>query len=470
MGKLILARHHESEWNKLGKWTGTRDRHLTEHGFKKSEGMGLLIRDMNIDYAFASMQVRSIETLSCMLNVCERYTVPTEHCPELNERDYGVYTGKNKWDMEEMLGKEEFRKVRRSWDFIPPSGESLQQVYERVVPFYKNTVLPLIAQDKNVLIVAHGNSLRSLVKYIEQISDDDIANIEFPFGGLFIYDLDTSGRMTHKEVRSVEGNEKVVVPQIIATIGPASFDKAVFKNMVVQGVDVVRFNFSWSNNDERAGYIAMVREVEKEVGKKLIIIGDLPGSRVQGDGEHTYTPAELPTRHDRGLIQFGVRHAIDYFALSFVGSKEDVIHCKQAIQECGGTQKVIAKIERACAVDAIEEIINEADAIMIARGDLGNEVPLEQIPFVQEKIIELCKERGKTAIVATQMLFSMQDNPEPTRAEVEDVSDAIRQGADAVMLSEETAIGKHPVDTVTMMRKIVIETLLHVDEKEVNPL
>ncbi len=205
-GKLILARHHESEWNKLGKWTGLRDRHLTEYGFEKSGDMGLLIKDLRVDCAFASMQVRSIETLSCMLNVCERYQVPTVHSAALNERDYGEYTGKNKWEMEQILGEEEFRNLRRSWDHPIPGGESLEKVSERTVPFFLEKILPLVVEGKNVLVVAHGNSLRTVIKYIEKLSDDAIADVEMPFGAIIIYDVDDQGHMLNKEVRQTQSS------------------------------------------------------------------------------------------------------------------------------------------------------------------------------------------------------------------------------------------------------------------------
>lgn len=204
IGKLILARHHESEWNKLGKWTGQRDRHLTPYGFEKSEDMGLLIKNIQIDRAFASMQVRSIETLSCILNVCERYEVPTEHSPALNERDYGDYTGKNKWEMEQLLGEEEFKKLRRSFDYPIPNGESLKMVYDRVIPFFKDKILPSVFEGKNTLVVAHGNSLRAVVKYVEQVSDEHIADVEVPFGAIIIYDIDENGHMLKKEIRQTE--------------------------------------------------------------------------------------------------------------------------------------------------------------------------------------------------------------------------------------------------------------------------
>lgn len=200
-GKLIIARHHESEWNKLGKWTGTYDAHLTDYGFEKSNDMGLLIKDLNIDYAFASMEVRTIETLSCMLNVCEIHELPTEHCKELNERDYGDYTGKNKWEMEKILGEDEFKKLRRSFDYLVPNGESLKMVYDRAVPFFLKKIFPKIQEGKNILVVAHGNSLRTIVKYIEKISDEDVADVEVPFGSIIIYDLDEQAHSIKKEVR-----------------------------------------------------------------------------------------------------------------------------------------------------------------------------------------------------------------------------------------------------------------------------
>ncbi|OHA91256.1 MAG: hypothetical protein A2758_02210 [Candidatus Zambryskibacteria bacterium RIFCSPHIGHO2_01_FULL_49_18] len=204
VGKLILARHHESEWNKEGKWTGLRDRHLDQYGFKKSEDMGLLINDITVDQAFASMLVRSIETLSCMLNVCNRFEVPTEHSAALNERDYGDYTGKNKWEMEKLLGEKRFEEVRRGWDVSVPGGETLKQVYQRAVPYFLEHILPEVNEGKNVLVVAHGNSLRAIIKYIENISDNDIAGVEMPFGAVVIYDLDGEGRMINKEVRQTE--------------------------------------------------------------------------------------------------------------------------------------------------------------------------------------------------------------------------------------------------------------------------
>jgi 2,3-bisphosphoglycerate-dependent phosphoglycerate mutase len=204
MAKLIIVRHHESEWNKLGQWTGIRDRHLTDYGFQKSAEMGLLIKDIPIDAAFASMQVRSIETLSCMLEALSLFHVPTVHASALNERDYGDYTGKNKWDMQEIIGEEQWNKVRREWDCPVPNGETLKMVYARVVPFFLEHILPLINSGKNVLVVSHGNAIRTLMKYIEKVADEDVVHIEMLFGAVLVYDIDEQGCKLKKEVRHIE--------------------------------------------------------------------------------------------------------------------------------------------------------------------------------------------------------------------------------------------------------------------------
>lgn len=206
IGSLVVVRHGESEWNREGLWTGSRDIRLTPYGFETSKELGLKISDIHLDHAFASMQVRSIETLASMLDAGHRYNISTEHVAALNERDYGDYTGKNKWEMEKMLGEEEFDKIRRDWDYPVPNGETLKIVYERVVPFYIEKIFPLLRDDKNVLIVSHGNAIRALMKYIENVSDEKISAIEMIFGSILIYTLDTDGHMLNKEVRTVESS------------------------------------------------------------------------------------------------------------------------------------------------------------------------------------------------------------------------------------------------------------------------
>lgn len=200
-GTLIIARHHESEWNKKGMWTGTRDVHLTEYGFKKSDEMGTLLKDTRIDNAFASMQVRTIETLSCMLNTLGLFHVPAQYVHALDERDYGDYTGKNKWEMKEAIGEEAFDHMRRDWDYPIPNGETLKMVYERVVPFYREVVVPLLSEGRNVLIVSHGNALRALMIYLESIPTEKAQDLAMLFGAVVLYQVDESGKMTGKQVR-----------------------------------------------------------------------------------------------------------------------------------------------------------------------------------------------------------------------------------------------------------------------------
>lgn len=205
-GTLIIARHHESEWNKKGLWTGTRDVHLTEYGFLKSGEMGALLKDTRVDTAYASMQVRAIETLSCMLNTMGSYHVPTEYVHALDERDYGDYTGKNKWDMEELIGKEAFDHMRRDWEYAIPRGETLKDVYGRVVPFYATHVVPHLRAGRNVLIVSHGNALRALTMYLESVPPEKAAEVEMLFGAVVLYGVDDEGRMVSKDVRKVESD------------------------------------------------------------------------------------------------------------------------------------------------------------------------------------------------------------------------------------------------------------------------
>ena len=157
---------------------------------------------------------------------------------------------------------------------------------------------------------------------------------------------------------------------------------------------------------------------------------------------------------DRKDITFAAKHSCDYLALSFVNTKEDVIEAREIIDKAGGDALIISKIESRNGIENIDEIIDESDGIMVARGDLGVEVPMEELPMLQKSIIKKCREKGKFAIVATEMLASMYESPRPTRAEVSDVANAILDGTDCVMLSGETTVGKYPVSAVSIMSKI----------------
>jgi D-lactate dehydrogenase len=208
VGKLLLTRHAESEWNAIGKWTGLTDIHLSDKGFHEASLLGLTIKDLGIklDEAYCSEQIRTLETLEGILNASQQFEVPVLRRGAINERDYGEYTGKNKWEIQKLVGEEEFTGIRRGWNHPVPGGETLKMVYERAVPFYKTEILPKVLAGKNVLLVAHGNSLRALMKYIEHISDTDIESVEMPFGNTFVYDVDSDGGMTHKSETRIDSH------------------------------------------------------------------------------------------------------------------------------------------------------------------------------------------------------------------------------------------------------------------------
>ncbi|MES2314395.1 MAG: pyruvate kinase [Patescibacteria group bacterium] len=262
-------------------------------------------------------------------------------------------------------------------------------------------------------------------------------------------------------------NESIKVrsrAQIVATLGPVTNSYEQIKALAQAGADVFRLNFSWGDFDEHREQIKNIRKAEAELGIPLVILEDVPGPRIQKMTGHGYNHESIKalTDHDRECIMLGIAEGVDYIALSFVGTVEDIEECRQFIKEKGGKQRVIAKIERAIAVQNLVPIVMSADALMVARGDLGEEVPLEQIPFVQADIISRANNAGKPVITATQMMLSMVDHATPTRAEVTDVEAAIMQGSDAVMLSEETAKGTHALEAVTMMEKILVEAEKHV--------
>lgn len=172
---------------------------------------------------------------------------------------------------------------------------------------------------------------------------------------------------------------------------------------------------------------------------------------------------DIMTPKDIADLEWGAKQDFDYVALSFVQKADDIIDLRQRLVELGSTVDIIAKIETKSAVDPenLEEIVKASDGVMVARGDLAVEAGAEIVPVMQRRIIALCRKYCKLVIVATQMMGSMVDNPEPSRAEVSDVANAVIQGADVVMLSDETANGKYPIETVRAMRRTILYTQEH---------
>ncbi len=329
--------------------------------------------------------------------------------------------------------------------------------------------------------------------------------------------------------------------KIIATLGPASFDRKTIKQLVKNGVDVFRLNFSFGSEKEHAQTIKCIREISLELNQSVGILQDLQGPKIRvatlkepvtvkknqviilsGNAAHKeslyipttyrqiagdtepgktilladgkiilsvlktdiskkevtckvvnggtiltgkginlpYTNISLPalTPKDKKDAIFGIKKGVDYIGLSFVRHPEDVLKLKRIMKKMNKEIPVIAKIEKPEGVDNIEEILDVADGIMVARGDLAVEISFAKVPLVQKDLLRRANLRGKLTIVATEMLSSMSENPRPTRAEASDVANAVLDGTDAVMLSNETAMGKFPTQSVAAMNSIVTET------------
>lgn len=178
---------------------------------------------------------------------------------------------------------------------------------------------------------------------------------------------------------------------------------------------------------------------------------------------------DILTPKDLKDIEYGLTKDIDFVAMSFIQSAEDINNLRKILVEGGSKAKIVAKVETKAAIkdDMLEEIVKASDAVMVARGDLAVEAGAEIVPVIQRKIIALCRKHGKLSIVATQMMASMVDAPEPTRAEVSDVANAVILGADAVMLSDETANGNFPLETVAAMKKVILYTQEHVPVSQI---
>ena len=247
--------------------------------------------------------------------------------------------------------------------------------------------------------------------------------------------------------------------KIIATIGPASGNLKTLREMIKNKMNMARLNMSHGTYEEHAKYIELIRDAAKLEKKEIPIIIDLSGPRIQKDKGHSLNKKikNVITDKDKKDILFGIKNNTDFFAMSYVKSANDIKELKKLILKYKSNAKIIAKIERAEAIKNLINIIKESDAIMIARGDLGDALPYEDLPYIQNKIIKECIKHKKSVIVATEMLFSMKEALRPTRAEVSDIALAILEHADSVLLSDETAMGKHPIESIQAMEKIILE-------------
>ena len=195
----------------------------------------------------------------------------------------------------------------------------------------------------------------------------------------------------------------------------------------------------------------------EEVETSVLIGGMLkPNKGMNLPGARLSTPAL--TEKDRRDLAFGLKHGVDYVALSFVRHQSDVEEAKELIRSLGGTAPLIAKIEKREAINDLPAILQAADGVMVARGDLGVELSTEEVPTLQKRIIQMANAAGKVVITATQMLESMIEHARPTRAEASDVANAILDGTDGIMLSAETAAGRYPVESVATMARIALYT------------
>ena len=342
--------------------------------------------------------------------------------------------------------------------------------------------------------------------------------------------------------------------KIICTLGPSTDKRDVLRELIANGMNVARFNFSHGSYEEHGGRLANLKALREELGKPVAALLDTKGPEirlkefkngvemleagqtftlttreVEGTKEIcSITYKDLPhdvheggtimlddglimlriekvtdtditctvlnsgkiktkkgvnvpgvhlsmpylSQKDREDIIFGIQNGFDFIAASFVRTAQDVYDIRNLLNEYDSNIRIIAKIENREGVNNIDSILSAADAVMVARGDLGVEVPFEELPEIQKNIIKTCISRGKRVVTATQMLESMAKNPRPTRAEVSDVANAVYDGTSAIMLSGETSVGKYPVETVATMSRIAenAERTIHYDRRRVTRL
>lgn len=203
-GQLILVRHSESTDNAKGVWSGIRNVSLTEKGRQDAFKYGDVLRDKTFDIIYISPLKRTRQTLNYLLKGHGKTKAKIKKTAAINERDYGKLAGQDKWKVRAAIGVHAWTDIRRGWDVPVPDGETLKDVYERVIPWYREIVLPQLQKDKNVLIVAHGNSNRALRKYLENISNQAVRFVEMDMDKVRIYDIRPSGRAKRVLIRQIK--------------------------------------------------------------------------------------------------------------------------------------------------------------------------------------------------------------------------------------------------------------------------
>ncbi|MCP1101637.1 pyruvate kinase [Aequitasia blattaphilus] len=314
----------------------------------------------------------------------------------------------------------------------------------------------------------------------------DIARFNFSHGD---YEEQKSRMDLLKKIRD---EENVPVAILLDTKGPEirtgmlkdgkkvklkTGDKFILTTDIVEGSkDKVSISYTGLKDDVEVGNVILIDDgliglnVESVTGNDIVCSVTNGGELGEKKGVNIpNVPVRLPaiTEKDKDDIRFGVEQGIDFIAASFVRNAECILEIRAYLNELDAPfTPIIAKIENAEGIKNIEEIVRSSDGVMIARGDLGVEIPAEEVPYLQKMIIEKCSENYRPVITATQMLDSMIRNPRPTRAEVTDVATAVYDGTDAVMLSGETAQGKYPIEALDMMVHIVKDTEQHLDYEE----
>ena len=238
---------------------------------------------------------------------------------------------------------------------------------------------------------------------------------------------------------------------------------------------VVSVNYKGLNKDLKPGDIVTVNngmvkfQVQEISGSNIVckcLVGGVLSNRKSMSFPNKVMSGPYLSEQDKADIIFGIQHGVDFVAASFVSTKQDVMDIRELLDANGGSDiEIIAKIENQAGVDNVEEICSVCGGVMIARGDLGVEIPFVEVPAVQKKLTRMCRMMGKRVITATEMLESMIQNPRPTRAEISDVANAVYDGTSCIMLSGESAAGKYPVEAVKTMAQIAEYTEQHTDYK-----